>query len=46
MPIATGANREVGDDVIVALSLNVEEAKEKLGEIDAKLPYLRITKQP
>jgi alkyl hydroperoxide reductase subunit AhpC len=46
VPIATGANWEVGDDVIVALSLNDEEAKAKFGEIDVKLPYLRTTKQP
>ena len=46
VPIATGANWEVGDDVIVALSLNDEEAKAKFGEIDIKLPYLRTTKQP
>lgn len=46
VPIATGANWEVGDDVIVALSLNDEEAKTKFGEIDVKLPYLRTTKQP
>lgn len=46
VPIATGANWEVGDDVIVALSLNDEEAKAKFGDIDVKLPYLRTTKQP
>lgn len=43
-PIATGANWEVGQDVIVALSLTDEQAKEKFGEIDIKLPYLRTTK--
>lgn len=46
VPIATPANWEVGEDVIVALSLNDEEAKAKFGEIDVKLPYLRTTKQP
>lgn len=45
-PIATPANWEHGQDVIVALSLNDEQAKEKFGEIDVKLPYLRTTKQP
>lgn len=45
-PIATPANWVVGQDVIVALSLNNEQAKEKFGEIDIKLPYLRTTKQP
>lgn len=43
-PIATPANWKSGDDVIVALSLNDDEAKEKFGEIDVKLPYLRTTK--
>ncbi|MGD9860844.1 peroxidase [Marinobacterium iners] len=46
VPIATPANWVVGQDVIVALSLNDEDAKAKFGEIDIKLPYLRTTKQP
>jgi alkyl hydroperoxide reductase subunit AhpC len=46
VPIATPANWELGQDVIVALSLNDEQAREKFGEIDVKLPYLRTTKQP
>lgn len=45
-PIAMPANWQVGEDVIVALSLNDEQAKEKFGEIDIKLPYLRTTKMP
>ncbi|TFH68553.1 peroxiredoxin [Gammaproteobacteria bacterium LSUCC0057] len=45
-PIATPANWQHGQDVIVAMSLNDDEAKEKFGEIDVKLPYLRTTKQP
>lgn len=45
-PIATPANWVAGQDVIVALSLNDEEAKAKFGDIDIKLPYLRTTKQP
>lgn len=45
-PIATPANWETGQDVIVALSLNDDEAKAKFGDIDIKLPYLRTTKQP
>ena len=45
-PIATPANWEHGKDVIVALSLNDDQAREKFGEIDVKLPYLRTTKQP
>lgn len=46
VPIATPANWQYGQDVIVALSLNNDQAKEKFGEIDIKLPYLRTTKQP
>lgn len=42
-PIATPANWEYGQDVIVALSLNDEQAREKYGEIDVRLPYLRTT---
>ena len=45
-PLATPANWSIGQDVIVALGLNDEEAKAKYGEIDAKLPYLRFTKNP
>ncbi len=45
-PIATPANWISGQDVIVALSLNDDEAKAKFGDIDFKLPYLRTTKQP
>jgi alkyl hydroperoxide reductase subunit AhpC len=45
-PIATPANWVHGQDVIVALSLNDAQAKEKFGAFDAKLPYLRTTKMP
>ncbi|MBR9843344.1 MAG: peroxiredoxin [Rhodobacteraceae bacterium] len=45
-PLATPANWTTGQDVIVALGLNDDEAKEKYGEIDVKLPYLRFTKNP
>ena len=45
-PIATPANWVHGQDVIVALSLNDEAAREKFGAIDIKLPYLRTTKMP
>jgi alkyl hydroperoxide reductase subunit AhpC len=44
-PIATPANWTNGQDVIVALSLNDDQAREKFGEIDVKLPYLRTTKR-
>jgi alkyl hydroperoxide reductase subunit AhpC len=46
VPLATPANWSVGQDVIVALSLNDEQAREKYGSIDIKLPYLRTTKSP
>ncbi|PIV76126.1 MAG: peroxidase [Rhodobacteraceae bacterium CG17_big_fil_post_rev_8_21_14_2_50_65_11] len=45
-PIATPANWVHGEDVIVALGLDDEQAKEKFGTFDAKLPYLRMTKMP
>jgi alkyl hydroperoxide reductase subunit AhpC len=45
-PLATPANWTVGQDVIVALSLNDEQAKQKYGQLDIKLPYLRFTKCP
>jgi alkyl hydroperoxide reductase subunit AhpC len=46
VPIATPANWQPGQDVIVALSLNDAQAKEKFGEIDIKLPYLRFAEDP
>lgn len=46
VPIATPANWVPGQDVIVALSLNDEQAKEKFGNLDIKLPYLRFAKAP
>ncbi|MFD0982029.1 peroxiredoxin [Tropicimonas aquimaris] len=45
-PIATPANWTMGQDVIVALSLDDAAAKEKFGEFDAVLPYLRKTRSP
>ena len=45
-PIATPANWVHGQDVIVALTLDDDEARAKFGEIDVKLPYLRFTKDP
>lgn len=46
VPIATPANWTVGQDVIVSLALDDAAASAKFGEIDARLPYLRFTKQP
>jgi alkyl hydroperoxide reductase subunit AhpC len=42
-PIATPANWEHGQDVIIALSLDDEQARERFGEFNAVLPYLRTT---
>ncbi len=46
VPIATPANWVPGQDVIVALSLNDEQAAAKFGPLDIKLPYLRFARQP
>ena len=46
VPVATPANWLPGQDVIVALSLTTEQAKEKFGEVNVVLPYLRYTKAP
>lgn len=46
VPIATPANWVPGQDVIVALSLNDEQAAAKYGKLDVKLPYLRFAKAP
>jgi alkyl hydroperoxide reductase subunit AhpC len=44
--VATPANWVPGQDVIVALSLNDQQAEEKFGKLDIKLPYLRFAKAP
>ena len=46
VPVATPANWVPGEDVIVALSLNDDQAKEKFGDLNIKLPYLRFAKVP
>ncbi|MEF3048038.1 peroxiredoxin [Pseudotabrizicola sp. L79] len=46
VPLATPANWQPGQDVIVALSLTDDQAKEKFGKLDIKLPYLRFAKAP
>ena len=46
VPLATPANWVPGQDVIVGLALNDDEAKAQFGEIDIKLPYLRMAKAP
>jgi thioredoxin-dependent peroxiredoxin len=45
-PIATPANWTPGQDVIVSMALNNEQAKEKFGELNVVLPYLRTVKAP
>ena len=45
-PIATPADWVPGQDVIVALSLDNEQAKAKFGELNVMLPYLRTVKAP
>ncbi|SDK18220.1 peroxiredoxin [Aliiruegeria lutimaris] len=45
-PIATPANWTMGQDVIISLALDDAAAKEKFGEFDAILPYLRKIKSP
>ncbi|MBM7060258.1 peroxiredoxin [Pseudomonas sp. UL073] len=46
VPLATPADWTVGQDVIVALALNDEQAREKYGQLDIKLPYLRTIPAP
>ena len=46
VPVATPADWVPGQDVIVGLSLDDEQARKKFGEIDIKLPYLRYAKAP
>ena len=46
VPIATPADWQPGQDVIVGLSLDDDEAKAKFGDIDVKLPYLRLATAP
>ncbi len=42
--IATPADWTVGQDVIIPPSVSDEDAKQKFGEFDTVLPYLRKTK--
>ena len=44
VPLATPANWVPGQDVIVALALTNEQATERFGALDIKLPYLRFAK--
>lgn len=42
--VATPADWQVGQDVVIPTSLNEDEAKEKFGDFKTVLPYLRMTK--
>ena len=44
--VATPAGWRSGEDVIVTAAVSDEEARERFGGFDRKLPYLRTTKQP
>ena len=44
--VATPANWEVGQDVIVRTSLNDEAAEKRYGALNRKLPYLRTARMP
>jgi alkyl hydroperoxide reductase subunit AhpC len=44
--VATPANWKQGDDVIIANSVNDDDAKAKFGDFTTVKPYLRTTKQP
>ena len=46
VPLATPANWVPGQDVIVALALNDDQARERYGDLDIRLPYLRFAKSP
>jgi alkyl hydroperoxide reductase subunit AhpC len=46
VPLATPANWQAGQDVIVALALNDEQARDQYGRLDIHLPYLRTTPAP
>ena len=44
--LATPANWTPGQDVIVGLGLDDAQAKKEFGDLDIKLPYLRLAKAP
>ena len=44
--VATPANWQNGDDVIIVTSVNDEDAKKTFGDFKTLKPYLRTTKQP
>ena len=44
--VATPADWQVGQDVVIPPALSDEDAKAKFGEFETVLPYLRLTKAP
>ena len=44
--VATPANWQNGEDVIITAAVSDEDATERFGEFERVLPYLRKTKQP
>ncbi len=44
--VATPANWQQGGDVIITPAVSDDEATEKFGSFEKKLPYMRVTKQP
>jgi alkyl hydroperoxide reductase subunit AhpC len=46
VPLATPADWRPGEDMIVALTLSTEEARERFGTVEEVLPYLRTTPAP
>jgi alkyl hydroperoxide reductase subunit AhpC len=44
--VATPADWRPGDDVIIPVAVKDEEARQKFGEFETVLPYLRTTKLP
>ena len=44
--VATPANWKQGEDVIITAAVSNDDAKQRFGEYETVLPYLRKTKQP
>lgn len=44
--VATPANWKQGEDVIITPAVSNEDARERFGDFESVLPYLRKTKQP
>ena len=44
--VATPANSQVGQDVVIPATVSEEDAKTKFGQFDTVLPYLRMAKLP